>query len=979
MSTISKVAVYDARLQQEEPAYAVQKGALSVSVAPFQAISANSSQMTFQVLVPSLNVFVDRKLQLSTGLFFTANLFYGGPRSLSSKGYILGAASALGQTDVIGETLSITNAVTINNGAATTSTLPVGTRLYQTVTGKAVPPNTFITGAFSSTVYSVNNTFEYSTASGIGLELPMSFDVPDPLFGVNEQVVGDLGYSNAYQGEKFLQPGFCTAVSAKDLSLVSFPVQSSLSNMTATLNDCTVTTNGDTLREQILLTMARENTKQRTCPTNTDVFSWGRDDALNGSGNFSSYSVVDAYGDIPNGAYPIQYYADASQALVLTGPATKITPLKVLTIGGASTAGTSRTDTNGTLPDYPFLPSGGAVYSFGLDTNPNIEGPSSCGFYIATPSTQVSGAVISPVVVPFVNGQPVWTTGFPGGDLISIDNTYTTPALTGASPDPGFALTKVATGAAPATTTPRIFSIGDSVVITLLRDVPPYCMIGARLYATGNSSTYNGGGSLVAGAQPKTLAFVSSLFSGALGQKGSQYNIVTGSALFLDSNATPLAIGGNFSLSAGFKIFGPMPVFGGLQVTEPLVISPLIWADSAEFQSVGLYGMTNMQFVLNFAVLGTCFAQQNAAVTSLASNIYTTIPYWIDDLTRPTNNTGNILRSSNIRSVISDLAFGQSTNQLGPWVKPTLFVGFLTPGPDITLPLVSTVPYVEFPRYVTTVQPQGTFAGAQVVQTNTISLTSIPDMVMLYVKPATKGPSQLDQYIPIQNVTVTFDNFSNLCSGFQQFNLYESAVAAGLDMDWHQWRGYTQAAYPSLARVTSNSAVLTAAAPVKYRQTGVTQLSGGPILLRMGHDITLSPGLAPGCLGNYSIQANLTTSNAFGFYDSLQAVTITLIAINTGFFETVRGQSAIRKTILNSADVEAATPEEGMTKTHLNRMVGRGGMGHAMGTHVMKAISVARKAHKAAKRFASMMPSGSNAASAMDMGSSGKRMRTSGL
>jgi hypothetical protein len=65
MSTISKIAVYDPRLQQDEPAYAVQKGALSVSVAPFQAISANSSQMTFQVLVPSLNVFVDRKLQLS--------------------------------------------------------------------------------------------------------------------------------------------------------------------------------------------------------------------------------------------------------------------------------------------------------------------------------------------------------------------------------------------------------------------------------------------------------------------------------------------------------------------------------------------------------------------------------------------------------------------------------------------------------------------------------------------------------------------------------------------------------------------------------------------------------------------------------------------------------------------------------------------------------------------------------------------------
>jgi hypothetical protein len=222
-------------------------------------------------------------------------------------------------------------------------------------------------------------------------------------------------------------------------------------------------------------------------------------------------------------------------------------------------------------------------------------------------------------------------------------------------------------------------------------------------------------------------------------------------------------------------------------------------------------------------------------------------------------------------------------------------------------------------------------------------------MIMVYVKPATKGPSQLDTYIPIQNIAVTFDNFSNLCSGFQQFNLYESAVAAGMPMDWHQWRGYTQAAYPSVARVTANSKALTEVAT--YRQTGATQLSGGPILLRMGHDITLSPGLAPGCLGNYSIQINMQTSNPYGYFDSITSTTVTLVAINTGFFETVRGQSAIRKTILNSADVEAATPEEGVTKTHLNRMVGRGNFLSGASTAIMKGLSLANKANDLNKKY----------------------------
>lgn len=874
MSTISKVAVYDPRLQQDEPAYAVQKGALSVSVAPFQAISANSSQMTFQVLVPSLNVFVDRKLQLSATLNFTANLFYGGPRSLSTKRLLSNAASSILLNDL---TLGTTSAV-----------VTPGTRVY----GPTVKPGTVVVSG-SGTSYVVNIT-QTVASSILILEIPLTYDVPDPSMGIQQSQ--DFGFVNANGDEAYVQSGYCTAVSAKDLSYCSFPLQSALTNMTATLNDCTVTTNGDTLREQLLLTMTPENIKQRTTPTNIDTYAWGRDDVSNGSGNFSSYSVVNALGDLPNGAYPTTWFSDATQASPLSSVAAA--PIKL-----------------GTTTSYPYLtpPTTGAnlVGSFGLDQGSlYAAGSSGVGWYIATPSTEVSGATPlasnnSQVIVPFVNNQPVWTTGFPGGDLVCAGNTTVAGTLAG-------------------------FSV-TGFVLTLLQDVPPYCMIAARLYTT-NAVT-------ATGSTPPVLGWISSLISGSLGQIGSTYSIVA---------STGFTATTTLNLSAGWQVQnGPMPVYGAVSVVEPLVISPLVWADSAEFQTVGLYGMTNMQFVLNFSTLGTVFAGL-AASASVSLHNRSTPPYWVDDMTRPTTNTGNILRSSNVRTVISDLKFGQSSNQYGPWGKPTLYCGFLTPGPDITLPLVSTVPYVEFPRYVKTDSWSG-FSGSQTVSTNTISLTSIPDMIMVYVKPATKGPSQLDTYIPIQNVAVTFDNFSNLCSGFQQFNLYESAVAAGMPMDWHQWRGYTQAAYPSVARVTANSKALTEAAT--YRQTGATQLSGGPILLRMGHDITLSPGLAPGCLGNYSIQINMQTSNPYGYFDSITSTTVTLVAINTGFFETVRGQSAIRKTILNSADVEAATPEEGVTKTHLNRMVGRGNFLSGASTAVMKGLSLANKANDLNKKY----------------------------
>lgn len=923
MSTIKKIAVYDSRLQQDEPAYAVQKGALSVSVAPFQAIAANAAQMTFQVLVPSLNVFVDRKIQLSAGLNFTANLFYSGPRGLSMKGY-QAAGACLASTTGNDNVITFVANTTING---TVGTLPLGTQIFCKVPAIGWPANVYVVQlATAANSYGLNvNVPVAANTTTFYYEAPLSYDVPDPVMGDQFSLAFDGGFSNAYQGEPFLPVGYCTAVSPKDLACAQFPLQTALTNMTATLNDCTVTTNGDTLREQLMLTSSQETLKQRTTPTGSDAYSWGRDDANSGSGNFSSYSVVNGYGDIPNGAFPTTWYSDATQSSPLSS-VTSIVP--TVPLGGTPNA-------TGT---YPFFPAGTA-YSFGLSNSSGstmAATQTGCGWYIAkTQASNVSGIInSSTVVVPFVNNQPVWTTGFPGGDLISYQTTAVTGGTTMLFGNPGFQVVSAAVG-------------GGSQVLVLLKNVPPYCMIGARLYGSGGTAVVGVNTTQAGGVIPPAnyLGFVCNLISGSLGCVGSVYNIASSTILSVAQCTS-------FSLSAGFLATqSPMPVFGAISVVEPLVISPLIWADSAEFQSVGLYGMTNMQFVLNFAPLGTCYAALNLPTSVPSSQLQSTLPWWVDDVTRPTQNTGNIIRSSNIRTIISDLAFGSSTNQYGPWTSPTLFAEFLTPGPDVTLPLVSTVPYWEFPRYTQTLTGSN-FQGSQTLRTQTISLTSIPDMVMIYVKPATKAPSQLDQYIPISNVSVTFDNFSNLCSGFQQFNLYESAVAAGLDIDWHQWRGYTQGALSSLARSSASTSSTPVTTTAQYKQTGVTQLSGGPILLRMGHDITLSPGLAPGCLGNYSFQATVQTSNPYGFYDYLSAVTITVIAINTGFFETVRGQSAIRKTILNSADVEAATPETGTTKTHLHRMVGRGHYGRGFASHIGHALSKSSHLSRLAGRMA---------------------------
>jgi hypothetical protein len=100
-------------------------------------------------------------------------------------------------------------------------------------------------------------------------------------------------------------------------------------------------------------------------------------------------------------------------------------------------------------------------------------------------------------------------------------------------------------------------------------------------------------------------------------------------------------------------------------------------------------------------------------------------------------------------------------------------------------------------------------------------------------------------------------------------------------------------------------------------------------MLRMGQDVSLSPGLAPGSLGNFSVQLNVTLDNSQHFFDAYSTYQLTIIAVTSGYFETVRGQSAVRRTILNMADVESATVASGVSTTQLRRLVG-GARGHGL-------------------------------------------------
>ena len=67
-----------------------------------------------------------------------------------------------------------------------------------------------------------------------------------------------------------------------------------------------------------------------------------------------------------------------------------------------------------------------------------------------------------------------------------------------------------------------------------------------------------------------------------------------------------------------------------------------------------------------------------------------------------------------------------------------------------------------------------------VISSQTITLSSCPDIILVWVKPNIIGSTRNIPYVPITRAAVTFDNFSNLCSNFQQQHLYACTTAAGI-------------------------------------------------------------------------------------------------------------------------------------------------------------------------------------------------------
>jgi hypothetical protein len=261
---------------------------------------------------------------------------------------------------------------------------------------------------------------------------------------------------------------------------------------------------------------------------------------------------------------------------------------------------------------------------------------------------------------------------------------------------------------------------------------------------------------------------------------------------------------------------------------------------------------------------------------------------------------------------------------------------------------------MEFPRYVTNLTmnqastlgatiptSQGGRTGATSYSSNTITLPNIPDLIMVYAKPSTVGATigtaalytnqsptgvwdscMSDFTLPISAISINFDNFSGLLASHTQYELYKMSVNNGLDMDFSTWTGESK-------RV-----------PASGTGTPYIGLCGGPLVLRPGRDFALQAGQAPGLVGNFSLQFNVTLGNQFAA--PITSIGLYVVPISSGFFETIKGSSRIIKGVLTEQDILSAA--SAAPAADLDRLVGS-----AMDTSQMRSVTSSNGRKKDAK------------------------------
>jgi hypothetical protein len=353
-------------------------------------------------------------------------------------------------------------------------------------------------------------------------------------------------------------------------------------------------------------------------------------------------------------------------------------------------------------------------------------------------------------------------------------------------------------------------------------------------------------------------------------------------------------------------------------VTEPIFLSPFIWSNP-EYNCQGLLGINNMAFTMN--------------IDATASRVWSTgNPYFTGiTLGSPTQQCFNQTSAFSLPSTPAGQQ-GLLSNTLG---VPSLLFKFLSTQPSDLIQTKNVVPYMDFPRYLTSSANNPTFtsvgqSGVKVNSSN-LQINQIPDyfIITARVPMSQQTPENTMSQFVIQNISINLNNQSGLLSSASQYDLWRASSKNGSAQSWAEFSG-VQSSFTN----------------------GVSQnipTTGSVLVLSPPYDLSLPNYISSGSLGNYNFQFSVTLANQFPqslltqFGGSIP-IELCVVCVNSGIFSTQQGVSAVYTGILTKEMVLSSVngqQSSAMTSQETKRMIGG-----QMLNGALTAIRGMRKHHK---------------------------------
>jgi hypothetical protein len=332
-------------------------------------------------------------------------------------------------------------------------------------------------------------------------------------------------------------------------------------------------------------------------------------------------------------------------------------------------------------------------------------------------------------------------------------------------------------------------------------------------------------------------------------------------------------------------------------VTEPLFLSPFTWGDPHTTNSSGLVGINNINLTCN---IDTSF--KRFISTSIPANQLVGI---FPGRVSPTGTTSSNLFESTGVTLGGGVVLNAPTGS-----TPSLLFRFLSPHPSDVFSVRNVCPYISYPRYITNTVTAQLAPGASTQLTSAnLQLNQMPDLFLITVRKSMslQTPQDTMSQMAIKSISINLNNQSGLLSSASTEQLWRMSRKNASTQSYLEFVGVVAGNIPG---------------PVSVNQLGgmVQNVpSTGSILVINPTDLSIPEYLAPGSLGNFNFQFNVTVTNQ---YPVAVAPEICVVAVNSGIFVTEMGVSTTYTGILNKEMVETARKGDAVSTADASRMIG---------------------------------------------------------